>query len=126
MVRGERRRRLRGLDLGREWRGRETIIGSPKSCPNLLQVMGTRSEIKVLRAKGDEKDSDFAQLKMSQHRAIGRRGRADVGDAGIRRGRMSLGDGVPLNSKLKKMPLGISSPLRAWIKGARRAGHEII
>ena len=102
------------------------MIGSQKSCPNLLQVMGTLSEIKVLRAEGDAKDSDFAQLKMSQHRAIGRRGRADVGDAGSRRGRMSLRVEVPLNSKLKRLPLRISSPLRAWIKGVKRAEHEMI
>ena len=82
--------------------------------------------MKVLRAEGDEKDSDFAQLKMSQQRAIGRRGKADDSAAGTRRGRMSLWEGVPLYSKLKRMPLRKSSPLRAWIKGARRAGQEMI
>ena len=92
----------------------------------MLQVIGTLSEIKVLRASGDVKDSDFAQLKASQQRAIGRRGKADDGAAGTRRGMTSLWEGVPLYSKPKRMPLRLSSPLRAWIKGAKRAGQEII
>ena len=97
-------------------------MGSQKSWPNLLQTIGTLSEIKALRAAADIKVSDLAQLNMSQLRAIGR-GRADNGDSGIRRGRMSFLEEMPLSSKLNKMPLCLSSPFIAWTKGERRAGQ---
>ena len=75
-------------------------------------------------ALGDEKESDLAQLNMSQHKAISKRGRADVGDSGMRRGRKSFLERMPLSSKQNKIPLCLSSPLIAWIKGESRAGHR--
>ena len=76
-----------------------------------------------MRAAAEVKVSDLAQLNMSQHRAIGRRGRADVGESGMRRGSTSLREEMPLSSKLNKIPLCMSSPLIAWTKGERRAGQ---
>ena len=98
-------------------------MGSQKSWPNLLQTIGTLSEIKALRAAAEVKVSDLAQLNMSQLRAIGRRGRADDGDSGIRRGRTSFLEKMPLSSNLNKIPLCLSSPFIAWTKGERRAGQ---
>ena len=81
--------------------------------------------IKAFKAVEEEKVSDLAQLNMSQHKAIGNRGRKDVGDSGIRRGRKSFLERAPLLPKQNKIPLCSSSPLIAWIKGESRAGQEI-
>ena len=45
---------------------------------------------KALSAMEEVKVSDLAQLNMSQQRAIGKRGRADDGDSGKRRGSRSF------------------------------------
>ena len=82
--------------------------------------------MKAPNAKAEEKVSYLAQLNKSQHKAIGKRGRADVGDSGRRSWRRSFLGRVPLSTKRKRIPLCLSSPLIAWIKGESRAGQEMI
>ena len=111
-----------------EPRERTAEKGSRNGLPKFMTKLttdniGTLSPIKAFKAEADVKVSDLAQLNISQHRAIGKRGKADVGDSGIRRERTSFLEKMPLSSKLKEMPLCLSSPLTAWIKGERRAGQ---
>ena len=97
---GRRRRRLpvlrRGGGRGRGLAAKE----SQNSWPNLSQTIGTLSLIRALSAIVEVKVSDLAQLNMSQLKAIGNKGRADDGDAGIRRGSRSFRERMPLSSKL--------------------------
>ena len=88
--------------------------------------MGTLSLMKAAKASEDVKESDFAQLNMSQLKAIGSRGIADDGASGRRRGSKSLLERKPLSSKLTMIPLFFSSRLIAWTSGIRRAGQLMI
>ena len=82
--------------------------------------------MKAAKASEDVNESDFAQLNMSQLKAMGSKGRADDGASGRRRGIKSSLERKPLSSKLKRIPLFLSSRLIAWTNGLRRAGQLII
>ena len=77
--------------------------------------------MKACKAPEDIKVNGLAQLKRSQHKAKGRRERADVGDEGMREGIRSFKARKSLSTNLNKIPLNFSSLLIAWTIGTRRA-----